>query len=55
VNIFSDSIHFKNLVKRENIALVSLTNAYNSTGLITLKKKLVHKRKLRLALYLAYV
>jgi len=39
VNLFSDFYLFiYNLLKRENIALVSLTNSHNSNGLIKLKK-----------------
>jgi len=41
-----------NLVKRENIALVSFTNASNSSGMI--KLKISSYCKLRLALCLAY-
>jgi len=39
LNLFSDFCRFINLVKRDNIALVSLTNAYNSNGLIKFKEK----------------
>jgi len=39
VNLFSDFYRFVNLVKRENIALVLLMNAYSS-GLTKFKEKI---------------
>jgi len=39
LNLFGDFYWFINVVKSDNIALVSLTNAYNSSGLIKFKEK----------------
>jgi len=40
-------------MKRENVALVSLTNAYNSSGLNKFKEKFSSNANLTLALCLA--